>query len=79
MNTIRTVKSPGETPGFLRDFSGSGRKVKVQGEQTSSFGSYTLDLRTGQLWRDQENVKLTPKNAETERKEPTFWRPKTCA
>src|SRR5262245_42381137 len=56
-----TGKSPGKTPGFLRDFSGRGRKGNVQGEKPLCFGPHRLDLQAGQLWRDQESVKLTPK------------------
>src|SRR5882672_10597401 len=56
-----TGKSPGKTPGFLRDFSGMGRKGNVQEEKILYFDSYKLDLEADQLWRNQENVKLTPK------------------
>jgi DNA-binding winged helix-turn-helix (wHTH) protein len=34
---------------------------KMQGEQDLYFGPHRLDLEVGQLWRDQDEVKLTPK------------------
>ncbi|MBI3757992.1 MAG: transcriptional regulator [Deltaproteobacteria bacterium] len=33
----------------------------MQGEKPLCFGPHRLDLHAGQLWRDQESVRLTPK------------------
>lgn len=35
----------------------------MQLDQSRSFGSYRFTLRTGQLWRGKQEVKLTPKAA----------------
>jgi DNA-binding winged helix-turn-helix (wHTH) protein len=55
------VKSPGKTPGFLRDFSGNREVEKMQTEQHLGFGPYRFDPVSGQLWRGTLEVRLTPK------------------
>ncbi len=35
----------------------------MQAEQILQFGSYRFAPRTGQLWKDKQEVKLTPKAA----------------
>ena len=41
----------------------------MQPEQLLRFGLYQLDPQTGQLWRGKQEVRPTPRNTETEKRE----------
>jgi DNA-binding winged helix-turn-helix (wHTH) protein len=53
-----------QVPGNFREISGKseGRRA-MAGDRQFAFGSFRFDARTGQLWRDGREVKLTPRAA----------------
>jgi DNA-binding winged helix-turn-helix (wHTH) protein len=53
--------SHGKTLEFLWDCYGMNEQEKDQTDSVVIFGSYRLDVGTGQLWRGKQEVRMTPK------------------